>query len=214
VARVPFWLDDAFSFDHIVIGGRKVRGLVEVTPELGQKLDEKSPKDGSGANLTFNGYELATFTIEITAYSADQWFDMQELGELIRPRAPQKKKATPPAAFDVVHPLLSFWGINKIYVKKIRGPKHDKEGQKATLTLDCIEYAKITQATSGGAGAGTVKPTPLGSFTNSLTEAEEKAQMSLPSDPGGETSSHLPISYTPASPASAGPPGPPKSRSV
>jgi hypothetical protein len=101
------------------------------------KLDKKGAVGRDGATLTYQGDNLAEWTIELTAWNATGWAILEALVIMART---QKG-----GAFQVYHPLLAPIGITQMVVESVDGPEFD--GNLMSAVLGCVQWAKPAKKT-------------------------------------------------------------------
>lgn len=104
-------------------------GLTGLT--TGVALDKKKAAGRSGATITYQGDDLATFSIQLESWNRDGWRVLMAVCGMA-----QKQKGAP---IVMHHPMLDAAGVDKAIVEKVKWPGNDStELQKATL--ECTQW--------------------------------------------------------------------------
>jgi len=166
------------QWDYLTLGSFELPGILEEPPKIepGRKVDKKNGPGLDGATLTWHGYEPSEVTIKLLLWTEEQWTTWVQLLPFILPK-PGKPPADP---FDVDHPMLAAYGIEKMMVTKVSGLEKAGRGiMRVTITGQ--HWVKTTNT-------GTV--TPKASSANIPSTVHDQK--------GGYT------------PAAIGPPAPPQ----
>ncbi len=138
------------------------------------KLDKKPAVGRNGASLTYQGENLAEWTIELTATNENGWIILEAITAIAA-----KAKGD---WLDVYHPLLAAREITKMVVESIDGPEFD--GGMMTTTFACVQYAKPEKKTvSAASKASTLKVAVPGTEYNGVGSGEEFGPPQRPASP-------------------------------
>ncbi len=115
------------------------------------KLDKKPAVGRNGASLTFQGRDLAEFSVELSAWNETGW----QIVEAITAIAFQAKGD----AIGVYHPLLAAREVTSMAVESIDGPHFD--GGMMTVTLACVQWAKPAKVSVSAASKAAKLTVPI-----------------------------------------------------
>jgi hypothetical protein len=133
---VPFWGNEPQLYDQILIGPSLFQYTpVDVSGEVGFKLDVKPAPGRDGAHETNQGYDPAKLEVSLSLYMEEHLRAWEALLQVIRPR-PGKIQSTP---VEIFHPLIQMYGLLRFHVPKIPILKRDGPGSYAAR-LQCVEF--------------------------------------------------------------------------
>lgn len=152
--------------DVIVVASVTSPGIAEISDSAGRvfKWDKKEAKGSSGATLTYQGEDLATFDV---TFSFWDWATQKDDWEAFRKVLEASADAKRPTGIDIYHSELDAIGIRSVVVTKLGKVKRRSDGLR-TVVVSFSQYRAPSKA--GG--------TPNGSKANAA--AGKKAE---PVDP-------------------------------
>lgn len=173
------------QWDYVRLGTFELPGILEEPPKIepGRKVDKKNGPGLDGATLTWHGYEPSEVTIKLLLWTEDHWSAWIQMLPQLLPQ-PGKPPANP---FDIDHPMLAAYGINKVMVTKVSGLEKAGRGVMR-VTITCQHWVKPK---------GTGTSTPKASVANLPPTVHDQK--------GG---------YTPAAIGPPAPPAPPSKFNV
>jgi len=163
-APVPFWdseltqgLDPANGnvspWDTVKLGGWTLPGRASVDSTRGRRIDVKKVKGQHYATLTFNGYDPARITINLSIWTQGQLDMLAAIMPVLE---------APPAAYadgtfdalDIVHPSLQLRNITQVLIEEIGSLKASSIKGVWDLKIRCLEYKRIPKAPASATATG------------------------------------------------------------
>ena len=128
-------------------------GLCTVNVNRSRDVDKKKAVGNDGARVTIHGVDPAPVEIMIRIWTPEQ---LRQLAALWPVLFPQAYKGAPPA-YDVQHPMFSYYGIKSVQFIGGSGPMID-EHRVGTFVLSAIEFLKpgktnVTKTAVGSIGS-------------------------------------------------------------
>lgn len=121
----PFPFTTASAWDRITLAGVTFSGKADVTDASRvRKVDVAKRSGGDGAWLRIQRRDLAQPKITLTGWTLAHLAEMERIARLVFPL----ERAEQHNAVDVIHPKLSFHGIDRVFVHDVSGPDPTDDG--------------------------------------------------------------------------------------
>lgn len=125
--------------NYVVFGGFTTPGVAVVVGGLRKDIyDKKKPSGSTGATVSFEGSELAPFTVEITLDSDEDFEEWEYFRQQVVDRPPGGDSPRP---YACEHPVLADLGVAQCVIEE-RTQLTDLGDGGWKVTLKCLQYRK------------------------------------------------------------------------
>jgi hypothetical protein len=152
-------LPDRWNWEVIYLAGQRVPGLVDVEFRRAHRIDRRAANGADGEAITSLGYKAADIIVKVRMWTPQQLADFQAITiPAVQPR-PGKVNARP-VSVSVDYPSLAMWGIFKLFVVEVAGPKRSSTPQLWEVTLTATEISPLVATSTATQKSGGVASAP------------------------------------------------------
>jgi hypothetical protein len=143
---LPDWTKTP-EWETLVLGGKTVPGVAELTPTIPDGVDVQKPKGAKKATAVDNGDPPVEFDCTVTIWNAEQLNAFKvDIMPILKPRT--KKGARSP--LQIEHPMAALCDVTAVMVREVRFDP-PRSGANLAVTIKLTEWTP---------GPSTVKATP------------------------------------------------------